>query len=112
MTSDLAAQAAYAMIPVVSRESQRATLVIDTPADVSAWLNGKPVVLSANRRGQGEPRTALVDLPKGESRLLIRLTREGGANGHAVIATTFITDQPVGFESGPAATASGVGGQR
>ena len=112
MTSALAKQAAYAMIPVISPESQRASLVIDTTVDVSAWLNGKPVVLSANGRDQGEPRTALVDLPKGASRLLIRLAREGGENTQALVVTTFITDQPVGFDSGAGSPAIGAGGRR
>ena len=63
------------MIPVVSSESQQASLVIDTRMEVSAWLNGKPVVFSAERRDQGEPRTAIVDLPKGSSKLIMRLTQ-------------------------------------
>ena len=88
------------MIPVVSPVSQQASLVIDTPAEVSAWLNGKPVVISGESREKGEPRTALVDLPKGSSTLLIRLTCDGAANDRAWLVTTFVADQPVGFDAG------------
>ena len=92
------------------RVSER-TLVVDTPMEVSAWLNGRPVAFPRMRRDQGEPRTALVELPKGSSRLLMRLTRNGGANRQALVATTFVADQPVGFDSGASGSGSGAGGQ-
>ena len=92
-------QAVYANVPVVSPQGQRARLVIDTPMEVSAWLNGKAVVFSSDRQDQGEPQAALVELPKGSSRLLIRLVRKDAANAQAVITTTLIADQPVGFDS-------------
>jgi putative membrane-bound dehydrogenase-like protein len=111
ITSGDAKQAAYVMIPVVSSENQRASLVVDTRMEVSAWVNGKAVVFSAERRDQGEPRIAFVDLPKGSSKLMMRLAYDGAANGYALVVTTFITDQPVGFDSGGAAAASG-GSQR
>ena len=40
-----AKNAAYAWAPVVSPVSQKARLVIDTQAEVTAWLDGKPVLL-------------------------------------------------------------------
>ena len=40
-------QAAYASTPFA--DSQKARLVLDTPAEVAVWLNGKPVALSAAR---------------------------------------------------------------
>ncbi len=94
-----AMQAVYANVPVVSPQGQRARLVIDTPMEVSAWLNGKPVVFSSDRQDRREPEAALVELPKGSSRLLIRLVRKDAANAQAVITTTLIADQPVGFDS-------------
>jgi putative membrane-bound dehydrogenase-like protein len=113
ITSGDTKQAVYAMIPVVSSETLQGSLVVDTRMEVSAWLNGKPVVFAAERRDQGEPRTAVVELPKGSSQLLMRLTRDGAANGQALVATTFIADQPVGFDSGgAAAVGSGTGSHR
>jgi putative heme-binding domain-containing protein len=94
--------AAYAFVPVTSPAGQNAQLVIDTPAEVSAWLNGKPVAFSDESREKGEPRTALVDLPQGSSRLLIRLTHDGRPDARAWLVTTFVADQPVGFDSGGA----------
>ena len=68
-----AGQAAYAIVPVVSPEAQQVRLVIDSPMDVSAWLNGHAVALATEKQDQGEPRSARVELPRGSSRLLIRL---------------------------------------
>ena len=82
----------YAYTPILSPTSQKATLVLDTPAEVAVWLNGKPVALSTGE-AKGEPRTAFVDLPQGPGSLLIRMTPEGPAP----LVTTFVADQPVGF---------------
>jgi putative membrane-bound dehydrogenase-like protein len=99
MSSSDSMQAVYAIVPVMSPQGQQARLVIDTPMEVAAWLNDKPVVFSSDRQDRGEPRAALVELPRGSCRLLMRLLRKDAANAQAVITTTFITDQPVGFDS-------------
>jgi hypothetical protein len=93
------AAAIYAYTPIVSSTAQKAKLVIDTPAEVAAWLNGKPVALSG-ARAKGEPRTAAVDLPRGPGALLIRITADGTSRVPASLVTTLVADQPVGFTSG------------
>jgi len=89
--------AAYAVVVVDSPALQQARLVLDTPADVSAWLGGKPVPLASRRPGDGEPRSAQVDLPKGASTLLIRIGGGGRPPAQAALVATFVTDKPVGF---------------
>ncbi|GAC1475516.1 MAG: hypothetical protein NVSMB9_28240 [Isosphaeraceae bacterium] len=87
------AKAAYLFAPVVSPIAQQARLVVDTRADVKAWLNGKAIDLPDP---SGDPaRTVVVDLPLGESALLIRVA--GGPN--ATIVTTFATDKPLAFRT-------------
>ena len=88
----------YAYMPIVSPSAQKAKLVLDTPAEVAVWLNGKPVMLSG-ARGKGEPRTATVDLAQGSAALLIRVTPDGTSRGPAFLVTTFVAAQPVGFSS-------------
>ena len=99
------------LFPLCHRKGSRRRLVIDTPMEVSAWLNGKPVVFSAERQDRGEPRAALVELPRGSSRLLMRLVRKVQPMRRAFIATTFIADQPVGFDSRAVAPPSRAGSQ-
>jgi putative membrane-bound dehydrogenase-like protein len=89
----------YAYTPIVSPKAQKARLVIDTPAEVAVWLDGKPIAL-AGAREKGEPRTAAVDLAQGPGALLIRVSLDGTARGPASLVTTFVADQPVGFTSG------------
>ncbi len=113
MTGGDAKHAIYTMIPVVSPEVQQANLIVDTRMEVSAWLNGRPIALSAEKQDQSEPRTALVELPKGSSTLMMRLANATGVNGQALVATTFVADQPVGFDSGGATeTDRGAGSKR
>jgi putative membrane-bound dehydrogenase-like protein len=90
-------RAAYAVVAVESSVRQQAGLVLDTPANVSAWLGGKPVSLSSRTAGQGETRSARVDLPQGACTLLIRIV--GGAAAHVpvTLVTTFVSDKPVAF---------------
>jgi putative membrane-bound dehydrogenase-like protein len=104
--------AAYAVIPVTSPVSQRAQVVIDTPAEIQAWLNGKPLMFLSGSRDQRAPRVALVELPQRSSRLLVRLVGSARAEAQARIVTTFISDQSVGFDSGVAALSSGESGPR
>jgi putative heme-binding domain-containing protein len=92
-------EAAYASTPVVSPIAQQATLVIDTTAETLAWLDGKRVALSPKSPDKNEPRSAVVDLPRGESRLLIRLAPAGRPDAQATLVTTFVVDRPVGFDT-------------
>jgi hypothetical protein len=87
-------------------------MVIDSPAEVQAWFNGKPLPFSKGSQDQGAPRVALVDLPRGSSRLLFRLVRDARAESQARLVTTFVSDQPVGFDAGTAASSSGEPGRR
>ena len=89
----------YAYTPIVSPTAQKARLVLDTPAEVAAWLNGKAVPLSG-ARDKGEPRSAIVHLAQGAGALLIRVTPDFAARGPASLVTTFVADQPVGFTAG------------
>ena len=93
------AGAAFAFMPVASPVGQKATLALDTTADVTVWLNGKSVVLSESKPGKTEPRTAAIELPAGPSALLIRVAPGGRSNGKATLVTTLVVDQPVGFSA-------------
>ena len=88
--------AAYAWVPLHSPVDQHARLVVDTPAEVAVWLNGKPVRLAAKSLDRNEPRAAVVDLPDGASALLVRLTAAGRPDGQAALVTTLVADRPVG----------------
>jgi putative membrane-bound dehydrogenase-like protein len=93
-----AKQAAYAVVVVDSPVRQGARLVLDTPADVSAWMGGKPVPLSSGNSSQAVPRSAQVDLPQGASTLLIRIALgDKEPQRQAVLVTTFVSDKPVAF---------------
>jgi len=93
-------QAVYAFVPLVSPVGQRARLVVDTPADVTTWLDGKAVSLFSKSQDKNEPRAAIVDLPQGSSKLLIRMTQGGKSEAQALLVTTLVSDQPVGFDAG------------
>jgi putative heme-binding domain-containing protein len=93
------AAAAYAFTPVVAPMAQNARLVLDSPAEVAVWLNGRPVPLSPGGPAQDQPRTATVDLPQGAGSLLIRVPLDGRPAARAHLVTTFVADQPVAFTS-------------
>jgi putative membrane-bound dehydrogenase-like protein len=102
--------AAYALIPVVSPIAQRAALVVDTPAEIRVWLDGRPVALGTSH-DQNEPRTAVVDLPPGTSTLLLRAAPGGRANAQTPLVTTLVADRPIGFDVGAPGIAAGTGKQ-
>ena len=79
--------------PIVSPVAQQARLVLDTKADVKAWLDGKPLALPDPSDGQS--RSLVVDLPRGKSDLVIRV---GGGPGLTLV-TTFVADRPVSFRA-------------
>jgi putative membrane-bound dehydrogenase-like protein len=86
-------KAVYLLVPVTSPTAQDARLVLDTKADVRAWLDGRPLELSSGE--EGSPRSATAPLPEGTRNLLIRLP--GGAESSLV--ATFVADQPVEFSA-------------
>jgi putative membrane-bound dehydrogenase-like protein len=87
----------YLDAPLVSPVDQKVRLVLDTPADAVAWVNGKPVTLSASGGETGTPRAAELDLPRGSGSLLIRVPLDGHSGAPASLVTTIVADQPVGF---------------
>jgi hypothetical protein len=89
----------YAYTPVLSPGPQQARLILDTSADVAAWLGGKPVTLARHGQAQDEPRSALVDLPPGPTTLVIRLALDRRLGAKPALVTTIVADQPVGFTS-------------
>jgi putative heme-binding domain-containing protein len=88
---------AYLSVPVVSPVAQKARLVIDTPAEASAWINGRPVSLAAPSGAKGAPREAAIELPQGPASLLIRLPIDRASGVAAGLVTTIVADQPVSF---------------
>jgi len=86
-------RAAYVTAPVVSPIAQQARLVIDTKADVRAWLDGKALALPS--AGDDQTRTLVVDLPRGRCDLIIRVPGGPGAT----LVTTFVTDRPLSFRT-------------
>ena len=99
-------QVAYVVVPIASETAQEARLVLDTPVEVAAWLDGKPVKL-AGSNGAG-PFSSQVDLPEGPSTLLIRVP--AAKSGSAVpLVTTIVAPRPVGFSAGESGLSASVG---
>jgi putative heme-binding domain-containing protein len=93
------AASAFVFVPIVSPLAQKATLALDTTADVSVWQNGKPLELTGVNPGKTGPRTVTIDLPAGATSLLIRVTPKGASKGEASLVTTLVVDQPVSFSA-------------
>jgi putative membrane-bound dehydrogenase-like protein len=92
-------QASYLVTPVVSPIKQQAQLVLDTPAEVLVWLNGRPVALSPKAPNKNEPWTSTVELAQGSSTLMIRLVSVAARlDTQPALVTTFVVDRPVGFD--------------
>ena len=87
---------AYLLTPVRSSAAQDARLVLDSRADVRAWLGGRRVQLPAPS-ADGEPRTAIISLPEGETTLLLRV----GGGSDASVVTTLVADRPIDFGGEP-----------
>jgi hypothetical protein len=97
---------AFAVAPIASPTAQEARLVLDSPAEVAAWLDGKPVTLE--RSGGAGPFSARVQLPEGPSTLLLRVP--AARNGSAVpLVTTIVAPQAVGFSAGESGLSASVG---
>ena len=97
--------AAYLLVPVTSSTAQNARLVLDTKADVKAWLDDTAITLGAAK--DGEPRSASISLPAGTSRLLVRVP--GGAD--AEVVATLVSDQPLEFSPSETRATGGSGGE-
>ncbi len=69
---------------------------MDTQAEVSAWLDGKPISFPKSP-GANEPHTADVDLREGKSALLIRVMHSGKGASQSALVTTFVADRPISF---------------
>ena len=82
---------AYLHTPLTSPSAQEARLVLDTTAEVRAWIGGKPVELT--EPSEGEPRTAVVPLPKGTTDLVLRVS--GGKDANLV--ATLVAARPIEF---------------
>ncbi|APW61056.1 PVC-type heme-binding CxxCH protein [Paludisphaera borealis] len=90
-------QVAYGVVPIVSSAAQKARLVLDTPADVAVWHNGKPTTLT--RPQGGGPFSAEIELPEGPSALVIRVTA-GKTGSAAPLVTTIVAPRTVDFSAG------------
>ena len=88
---------AYLYAPLVSPVAQRARLVLDTPAEATAWVNGKPVNLSTWAGEKGGPRSADLELIQGSGSLVIRVPLDVKSVAPASMVTTVVAKEPVGF---------------
>jgi putative membrane-bound dehydrogenase-like protein len=93
LSGDDASKGAYLDTPVLAPEDLDARLVLDTTADLKAWLDGKELALPAPTGDQ--PRTLPVRLTRGDHELIIRVA--GGARTGLV--TTFVAGKPLEFRS-------------
>ncbi len=101
LTGSDALKVAYLSIPVHSTVAQEARLVLETGATVRAWLDGRPIDLDGPS-ADGSPRIAVVHLPEGESRLLLRVADASDGS----LVTTLVADRPVDFAAGSTSPAS------
>ena len=94
-----AKKAAYLHTPVTSPADQQVTIVLDTQADIRAWIGGKPLNLPAH--SAGEPRSVTIAIAKGTTDLLIRVPGGNAAN----VVATFVAGKPLEFSPTEAAPA-------
>jgi putative heme-binding domain-containing protein len=101
LAGDDASKVGFLATPVLAPEDLDAKLVLDTPADLKAWLDGKELSIPAPTGDQ--PRTVAVRLTKGDHELILRVP--GGAKSGLV--TTFVAARPLEFRSSEGAAVSG-----
>ena len=101
LSGDDASKAAYLETPILAPEDLEARLVLDTTADLKAWLDGKELNLPAASGDQ--PRTLPVRLTRGDHQLVIRVA--GGARTGLV--TTFVAAKPLEFRTAEGTSVSG-----
>jgi putative heme-binding domain-containing protein len=87
--------AALVRTPIVSPVAQKATLVVDSRAEVAAWLDGRPVELALS--GEGTWTSPELELPEGRRTLLIRV--KGGEGDAAGLVATIVAPEPVAFDA-------------
>ena len=92
---------AFLETPVLAPEDLDARLVLDTPADLRAWLDGKEITLPAPTGDQ--PRTIAVRLARGEHQLILRV----GGGSQAGLVATFVASKPLEFRTSEGTTVSG-----
>ena len=100
MAGDDASKVAYLATPVLAPEDLDAKLVLDTAAELKAWLDGKPLTLPAS--GGDQPRTVSIRLTKGDHELVLRVP--GGTK--AGLVTTFVAAKPLEFRTAEGTTAA------
>jgi putative membrane-bound dehydrogenase-like protein len=93
LSGDDASKAAYLETPVLAPEDLETKLVLDTTADLKAWLDGKELTLPPSSGDQ--PRTVPVRLTRGDHELVIRVA--GAAKTGLV--TTFVAAKPLEFRT-------------
>ncbi len=102
-----ASHGAVVATPLISPTDQKARLVLETTAQVVAWLDGKPRDLKTETVGKGVWRETTLDLPRGTSRLVIWL-KKGSSGDDGRLVTTVISARSVGFDESSAATLGAV----
>jgi putative membrane-bound dehydrogenase-like protein len=100
-SGDDASKVAYLETPVLAPEDLDVKLVLDTTADLKAWLDGKELSIPVPTGDQ--PRTVAVRLAKGDHDLILRVP--GGAKTGLV--TTFVAAKPLEFRSTEGTAVSG-----
>ena len=101
LSGDDASKAAYLATPILAPEDLDARLVLDTTADLKAWLDGKELALPAPTGDQ--PRTVPIRLIRGDHELVIRVA--GGAGTGLV--TTLVAAKPLEFRAADGTAISG-----
>ena len=101
LSGDDASKAAYLDTPVLAPEDLDARLVLDTTADIKAWLDGKELALPSSTGDR--PRIVPVRLARGDHELVIRIA--GGARTGLV--TTFVAGKPLEFRAAEGTAVSG-----
>jgi putative membrane-bound dehydrogenase-like protein len=92
---------AFLEAPVLAPEDIDARLVLDTPADLKAWLDGKELSIPAPTGDQ--PRTVSLRLARGDHKLILRVA--GGSK--AGLVTTFVAAKPLEFRTSEGTAVSG-----
>jgi putative membrane-bound dehydrogenase-like protein len=95
-----AGQAAYLLTPIRSPIAQEAQLVLDSRANLRAWLGGRPLTLPDP--AEDGTRTVAVTIPEGTTELLLRVS--GGPD--TALVATIVADRSVEFAGGDDAKVS------
>ena len=88
-------QAAYLASPVVSPADLETRLVLDTGAEVTAWLDGKLLAIPAPEGDK--PRIVPIRLSRGDHEFVVRVP--GGGKGDSSLVATFVATRPLEFHA-------------